>query len=117
MSTAIGDLVATVSANTAPFQSAMSEASKSVMAFSTKVGSITAPLEHMANVLEETAGQLANLANPVEWLSKGFNLLMYPLQFCARQFEGIMDAGKAVESFTRLENATVRLGAASRMPA
>ena len=112
MSTAIGDLVATVSANTAPFQSAMSAASKKVLEFGDKVGSITAPLQHMAGVLEETAGQLASLVNPVEWLSKGFNLLMYPLQWCARQFEGIMDAGKAVESFTRLENATVRLGTA-----
>jgi hypothetical protein len=114
MSTGIGDLVATVSANTAPFQSAMSAAGKKVIEFTEKISLIGAPLRHMASVLEETAGQLLNLVNPVEWLSKGFNLLMYPLQWCARQFEGIMDAGKAIESFTRLENATVRLGAAMK---
>lgn len=114
MSTGIGDLVATVSANTAPFESAMAMAGKRTIEFGERVNSLIAPLRHMTAVVEETAGQLLSLLNPVDWLSKGFNLLMYPLQMCARQFEGIMDAGKAVESFTRLENATVRLGAAMK---
>ena len=118
MSSAIGDLVASLQMNVAPFQSAIGVANQSLVKFDNAMGgmmsNIMKPFDRMTDTLREVFQQLANLVNPVEWLAKGFNLLMYPLQWCARQFESIMDAGKAVDAFVKVEAATVRLGAAMK---
>jgi hypothetical protein len=118
MSTAIGDLVATLGLQTGPFQSGITAASSMVYRFTGGPlgdlangisGLVTGPFSRMKAVAEETFGQLVNLVNPVNWLAKGFNLLMYPLQFCMRELEGAADPSRAIEAFQRIENASVRL--------
>ena len=118
MSSAVGDLVATLNMNVAPFQSAINTANQAIVKLDNVFGSLghdlMKPFSAMADTLKETFDQLVNLVNPVNWLNKAFQGLMYPLQWCMRQFEGMADAGHAIEAFERVEDATARLGAAMK---
>ena len=109
----VGELVASLNMNVFAFQSAISVANQTLVKFDNAVGgimgNIARPFERVTAIVGETVQQLTEPGQPGRMALQGFYLLMYPLQWCARQFEGIMDAGKAIESFTRLENATVRL--------
>ena len=113
MSSAVGDLVATLNMNVAPFQSAINTANQAIVKLDNVFGSLghdlMKPFSAMADTLKETFDQLVNLVNPVNWLNKAFQGLMYPLQWCMRQFEGMADAGHAIEAFERVEDATARL--------
>ena len=162
MASAVGDLVATLSMNSAPFQSALTSAQQHIVKFSAEtssgfaqadkaaadtekkvsalgkamkvafaplapllvpfqllaspmqtlagaVNSVLSPLNRMFDTLKETAGQIVDLINPVNWLAKAFNALAYPIQWAARGLEGILDAKPAIDAFTAFENASVRL--------
>jgi hypothetical protein len=138
MSTAIGDLVATVGANTAPFQSAMSAAGQTVTRFAVNVQSaaggpigtlvaklgdilnpfnalrgvvngLVSPFSSLLDTVKEAIGQVFNLVNPVNWLGKALNGLVYPLQWCAREFEKLFDVGAAFENFAEDEAILVRM--------